>query len=97
MLINTNRGSYGTWAYLSFIELKNHEIMCSWEVTFLVDFDTEISLKDLQLFFSRSFEMNYQQSYIRGQGFVLDGWEVRLYRITPWLIPPCGTIVEHYV
>ena len=43
----------------------------------LVDFDIQISPKDFGLVYVSSFEMNRQQTYIGGWGFMLDGWEVR--------------------
>ena len=54
--------------------------MCILEVITFSGFDVKISLKDFKLF-----EMTLNHVFIGGQVFMLDGWEVRLYVITPSL------------
>ena len=48
--------------------------------------DTEISFENLEVMYSRSFEMNQQQTY-KGLVLLLDGWEVCSYTLIPSL--PC--------
>ena len=53
------------------------KLACNLDVVFLSWFDIQISPKDFGLVYVSSFEMNRQQTYIGGWGFMLDGWEVR--------------------
>ena len=53
------RGNYHIRAYLLFIQ---HKKACNLEIILSSRFDTKISLKDPELVYSRSFEMNWQQT-----------------------------------
>ena len=71
--------------YLSFIEHKALKYyICSRENTSKRWFRTGMGYKDPELVHSRSFEMNWQQTY-RGQVFMLCGGKVRLFMIIPSL------------
>ena len=76
--------------YLSFIQHKCFEIVCSQGVTFSKIKKNSLSniglrFKDPKLVYLRSFEMNRQQIY-RGYVFTLDEWEACLYTIIPSLL-----------
>ena len=54
------------------------------EVYFFWLVDTKNTFRILELLYSKSFEMNQQQTY-KGHVFMLDGWEVHLHTIIPSL------------
>ena len=58
--------------YLSFIQHKNHETICTSKFVIFDEYDTGIDIKDPKLVLSKSFEMNQSQTS-RDQVFMLDG------------------------